>query len=57
MKNYINKIQTKLKEYDYFIVSIDKFNYQLQLSITNWEKDWKIAFWYNSKINSQKNNP
>ena len=49
IKNYINKIQNILKKYDYFIVWIQEYNYQIQITFTNWQNDWKIWFYYNWK--------
>jgi len=49
IKNYINKIQDILKKYNYFIVWIQEFNYQIQITFTNWQTDWKIWFYYNWK--------
>lgn len=49
IKNYINKIQHILKKYNYFIIWIQEFNYQIQIIFTNWQSDWKIWFWYNWK--------
>jgi hypothetical protein len=49
IKNYINKIQDVLKKYNYFIVWIQEFNYQIQITFTNWQSDWKIWFFYNGK--------
>lgn len=49
IKNYINKLQHILKKYNYFIVWVQEFNYQIQITFTNWQNDWKIWFYYNWK--------